>query len=112
MTDWNERARIRRNVRQAPAESDVPKAHGNRDTRRWCRGKVGVEHKLVVASRDQLGKGYGAPVFEPWLVRYCATCGKEFDSYSSMSFAGKREPPEWAATYLAELAAKKPAEGV
>jgi hypothetical protein len=71
-----------RHTHNGPSE---PAHRSTKDKRRWCRGKVGIPHKLVVSV--ELRK-YGFPR----LSRHCSECGKEFDSYGG--YFGK--PPEWA----------------
>ena len=91
--------------RQAPVVDDAPRTRGvpnKRDTKRWCKGKVGVEHKLTVATRSMPGKDHGLPEsFKNWLVRYCTTCGKEIAWYYPMGRA-KKNPPEWVLEFRAK----------
>ena len=73
MSDWNESSSIRKDFRQSHDGPEVPrgyravsadkkrkKKHLNR---RWCRGKVGVEHEVALADKW----GYD--------LAYCSKCG-------------------------------------
>lgn len=100
MSDWNERALARRNARQAPAVSEVPPVRSTKNTRKFCRGKPGVEHKLVVRNRGSIGKGIGVESYDKrWLVRHCSACGKEVDHWFPMGIL-RREPPAWVTEFL------------
>jgi hypothetical protein len=102
VSDWNERALARRNARQAPAVSEVTPVRSTKNTRKFCRGKVGVEHKLVVSDRGSIGKGIQVQDFDKkWLVRYCSACGKETDWWYPMGIL-RREPPAWVIEHLRE----------
>lgn len=111
---WRQRGAARRSTRQAPASTDVAKLRGSRDTKRWCRGKPGVEHKPIVATRSELGKASwdaDRPLRRQSLVRYCADCGKELDSFyqfgGEIPFMRLNEPPQWALDFFAEREKKK-----
>ncbi len=75
-----------RHTHNGPSE---PAHRSSKDKRRWCRGKVGVEHKLhVVLSRRE---------WFPRLLHCCLSCGKEFGSYSGIQWGPwPSKPPEWA----------------
>ncbi len=76
MDEWRERANRRRDERHTLSPNVRPPGGSKKNTRRWCRGKVGVEHKPVV-------KGYGEAKhlagdwanFE-WEIVVCERCGK------------------------------------
>jgi hypothetical protein len=84
-------------VRDARHTHDGPEgAQGSRgkDTRRWCKGKVGREHRLTVTIMSRYGL---------WaeLVRHCSACGKDFGTFWRSSFASmRRNPPDWATREL------------
>lgn len=68
----------------APWNREHKAAPARKDTRRWCRGKVGREHTLAIV-RDDYGWHVGRKCQEPsWLPGYwschhqerCTTCGK------------------------------------
>jgi hypothetical protein len=104
-SSWREGANARREKRQT-AGSDAHATRGvpnKRDTKRWCKGKVGVDHKLVVKTRADIGKDHGLPTsFKDWLIRHCEICGKEVAWWFPMG-GMKREPPEWVVEYKKTL---------
>jgi hypothetical protein len=106
------RSAARKAIRQS-LNSDVSRTRSipnTRDTKQWCKGKIGVEHKLAVKTYLDL-KNWTSPGFEGWLVRYCATCGKELATYAppwrtmvplpQMSRRYQPKPmPEWASEFF------------
>jgi len=80
---WDERTWDKQErTRSAPAK---------KDRRRWCKGKIGVEHKLEVMLRKPMQIGdrieditcrypsWGTRSWCPWMCfhkRECVTCGK------------------------------------
>ena len=83
-----------------------------KDTKRWCKGKVGREHVLQVRDATELGKHR----FSQSLVRFCTKCGKEVDTYwvprqiqlSNGRQCWLRKPtpvPDWVREHLASKAA-------
>jgi hypothetical protein len=109
-SSWREGSAARRVERQAPAAKDVPKTRGTRDTKRWCRGRLGVEHRAVVKTRSELGKDTWSrdhlkPLRRQWLIRFCTVCGKEIDHYYPFGTMIDRPPP-WALEFIAEREAK------
>lgn len=110
---WSHGAAVRKAGRQSPVVDDAPKTRGvpnNRKTKIWCKGKVGVEHKMAVSTYvllkgwDARGCGTLGHAFKGWLIRYCSVCGKELENYmpplSGMS--STRVIPDWAVAYFAE----------
>lgn len=83
---WKARGVAVRDARHTHDGPEVAKPSATKDTKRWCKGKVGREHKLVV-TLDVKWHGY------PRLLRSCTTCGKEFGSYS-----GWGKEPDWVST--------------
>ena len=64
----------RRFERQRPDTPEVPRHRSSKDTRKWCRGKTGIEHRVEV-SYDR-----------PWgVVHFCSVCGKHIEF-------GKQQP--------------------
>jgi len=56
MKDWNESGIRRRDARQTILPDIRPPGRSAKDTRKWCRGKVGVEHKPVCVAYGELKK--------------------------------------------------------
>lgn len=61
--------------RIATASDDVPGKHRRRDRRKWCKGRVGIEHKpeCRLYSDAIWARGY--------YVLVCTECGKHLDTY-------------------------------
>ncbi len=70
---WHASGVVVRDARHTHNGPSEPAHRATKDKRRWCRGKVGVAHKLVV----RLDTSW----IRPQLLRYCTVCGKEFGSY-------------------------------
>ncbi len=102
-------AAVRKATRQSPID-DTPRTRGvpnKRNTKLWCKGKVGVEHKPAVKTWFELKNWQGAPTtWKGWLVLYCSECGKELQSYvPPFDNYPLRKPhvvPDWAAKHFAE----------
>lgn len=103
MTDWNwkqeaTKRRDERNAKDPVRRKPVP---GKKDKKRWCRGKVGVEHKPVCRDYNEAKltryinvAGIEIPLHKGWKLLVCTECGKELAHYYPMG-AFKRNPPEW-----------------
>lgn len=71
MSEWKAGAAQRRDERATKTDLPTRRSRGKKDTRRWCRGKVGVEHvTLPVIWFSMLGSTYG------W--DECTNCRKKF----------------------------------
>lgn len=105
-------------VRDARHVHDGPEVVGGpskrKDTKRWCKGKVGREHTVVVRDATDLGKRR----FRMQLIRCCATCGKELETWwapwkvrgtdgvEREILMNRRKPmPDWVREHLASKAA-------
>jgi hypothetical protein len=88
VSDWDDEPRLDERRAAAP---DVPRHRARKNRRRWCRGKVGVEHVLDVRVSRHLSalNRVGAPCYRPewwprsWWCnheRYCTNCGKIIDA--------------------------------
>lgn len=80
MSDWKDGANKRRDARNTKEPETKQKSKpAKKDTKKWCAGRVGREHTLEVSNyRDT--KGWPS-IFGNWWVLYCATCGKELDTF-------------------------------
>jgi len=89
-TSWRARGIVKKDARRTHAGPEVTTAVGptKKDTKRWCKGKVGREHGFVVAVSHR--------EFFPRLIAYCPECGKEFGCYSGHRWPGDSGPPTWA----------------
>lgn len=97
MSEWRERANRRRDQRQTKLPAIRAPSASKKDTKKWCRGKVGVEHKPVCVAYDD-HKRSSLRVSE-WKILLCSTCKKELDYWwpSPFDWPGKKPqtPPEW-----------------
>lgn len=95
MSDWRERANKRRDERQTKVPNIRAPNGSRKDTKRWCRGVVGREHKPVCVSYNEL-KHSDASYPKEWRVLVCETCRREMDYYWPSPF--HLEPvqkPDW-----------------
>lgn len=84
-------ANKRRDQRQAKINVKPPSG-GRKDTKRWCRGKVGVEHTPVCVDYNA-HKNVGW--FPGWKLLICSECKRQLDSWMPVSWCKDKEPPEW-----------------
>src|SRR5271165_5583339 len=78
MSDWKESANKRKDKRHTK-DSDEHKTttqSNKRNTKKWCKGKVGVEHKLECRNYNEV-KNTDRPYLDSWRVLMCSVCGKE-----------------------------------
>jgi hypothetical protein len=78
-----------------PRDRPLP---STKNRRRWCRGKVGVEHAPVC--RDyRATKGYPDSfqgLFVGWRLLVCTACGKELAIHAPSGWHARRQaPPAW-----------------
>ena len=57
-----------------PMPGEESRALGERDTRRWCRGKVGVEHEAVWQFWMECS---WKKVSSDWQIKRCVRCGRQ-----------------------------------
>ena len=88
---WKETAAERRDARHTKVPDDPRPTPGKKDTKRWCGGKVGREHKpkcMPYGSRFMSGMD----IFKDWRVYACTACGKELERYAPIRF--RSDPPQ------------------
>ena len=77
-------------------QEDEPTLRRQRKNRkRWCRGKLGVEHQPVCMTYRE---AKGAPLFpsqeaDRFLV--CRVCGKELQHWWTMFKSSRQNKPDW-----------------
>jgi hypothetical protein len=89
MGEWQESSNRRRNARQTVLPVIRPPAASGKNTKKWCRGKVGREHKPQCINHNSI-KG--------WKILACTECGKHLDFWWPMIWRPKDEqakPPAW-----------------
>lgn len=92
VTSWQESANRRRDERHTVADIRPP-GGSKKDTKRWCRGRVGREHKPECRTYSEHKRvGYGPD----WRLLICAECGKELDRYMPIRWFKTKDPvPTW-----------------
>jgi hypothetical protein len=88
VSDWKERATKRRDARHT-AIPDIRKPGGSgRNTKRWCKGKIGIEHKPECREHNGIAKRK---------VLACSVCGKHLDYWFPYwdGLDGRRAKPSW-----------------
>lgn len=81
MSEWKEGAAERRDARAT--KDEIEQRVGNakkKDTKRWCRGKVGKEHTSVVGKRHPNPCGQSR-WFGCWHYEFCSVCGKNLQYF-------------------------------
>ncbi len=91
-SSWRGRAVHRRNERQTAVPEIRPPSGSKKDTKKWCRGKVGVAHKPVCVAYDE-HKRTNLRVPE-WKILLCSECKKELDYYWPSPFRWHDREPE------------------
>ncbi len=95
-SDWKAGGLKKRDAQHTKTEETSPGRGKKKDTKRWCKGKVGRVHipgcrkEYMTLSHDkQLFLGY---------QKFCITCGKELDFWrGGKSWLGTKKPrPDWA----------------
>lgn len=94
MSYGRESANRRRDARQAKVPDVRAPSVTRRDTKKWCRGKIGVEHKPVcVAYNDLKNSSVHAP---DWKILICTACGKQLAHWWPSPFRPTTEQaPDW-----------------
>ena len=93
MTERAKHAARIRDQRQSRDDPRPPSGSG-KNTKRWCRGKVGREHKPECRSYNEVKRVTFAP---EWKLLICSECGKELDFWMPSRFFKKDRPaPMWA----------------
>lgn len=96
MSDYKQDAARRRDERSAkPDDGPCAGPARHKDKKRWCKGKVGREHKAVCHVYSEVKRWLTADYqlrVKNWRVLVCSTCGRELDIW----YGGKKsERPEW-----------------
>lgn len=101
MSEWRVGAARRRDARNTRSPAEVPKgaaANAKKNTKRWCRGKVGVEHKpkcVDYAETKFIGDGHSLKrLYTGWKLLVCTECGRELAKHWPIG-SQKKNPPEW-----------------
>lgn len=102
MSDWKDGANKRRDERHTKnpdePEKGTPKLPKKKDTKRWCKGKVGVEHQLKCYSYDELknkNSSLAGSFGKDWKILACTVCGKEIDRWYPFGSRKNNAKPDW-----------------
>lgn len=94
MSDYRQRSIKRRDERNTKVPVIRAPSGSKRNTKRWCRGKVGREHKpRCVDYSDLKNVTWGSK----WKVLLCDECGKQLDHWwpRMFDFETAKTPPAW-----------------
>jgi hypothetical protein len=104
MSDYKEEEAKFKYNKQAPLEEEIPKkapTSKKKDTKKWCKGKVGREHKGVCMTYDEAKGGRFTSAngfFGDFNARsrylICIVCGKELSCYYP-SKNDTKPKPDW-----------------
>lgn len=76
---------------------DNPTKHrSSKNRKRWCRGKVGVEHTPECRDYQDVKNWRAGTMLNGWKLLVCTACGKELDTYMPPMFGVGRPIPDWA----------------
>jgi hypothetical protein len=94
MSDYREQANKRRDARQAKGPVIRPPGGSKKDTKKWCRGRVGVEHTPVCVDYDAHKR---TTFTSGWKILVCSACNKQLDHWwpNIWSKNGGGTPPDW-----------------
>ena len=96
MKDWNESGITRRDARQTIVREIRPPGRSGKDIRKWCRGKIGVEHKPVCMAYGDLKNTTGTtPISREWRVLVCIECDKVLDRWQPWPWTHNEKKPGW-----------------
>jgi hypothetical protein len=80
MSEWKQGAAARRDQRATKTDA-VPPYRSRKDRKRWCKGKVGVEHVTkVMPAFPQYPDGFLG--LGKWKIDVCEKCGRHVRFYS------------------------------
>jgi hypothetical protein len=95
VSDYRESANKRRDERQQKCDVRAPSV-SKKDTKKWCRGKIGVEHEPECVDYDQHKR---SAIGSSWKLLVCKNCNKELDYWYPPRFPSffihRRQKPEW-----------------
>jgi hypothetical protein len=62
-------------------DDEIPKHKSRKNTRKWCKGKEGVEHQPIWEKNEKFSWTEST-----WLVYRCQRCAKEIETYYEGKF--------------------------
>jgi len=99
MSEWKAGAAKRRDTRATKTPDAIVNVKGKtKKTRRWCKGKAGIEHKPECMPYKPMVMN-SVNIFEEWRELVCSVCGKRLASWSPMPkewrIDSKKSKPAW-----------------
>jgi hypothetical protein len=89
-SNWKEGSVKRRDARHTKSSDEHRTTVPNkRNTKKWCKGKVGVEHKPKCMKYSEVKRS--GKLFDTWRILVCTVCGKELGTY----YNTKKNKPDW-----------------
>lgn len=67
-----------------------PRVGNKKDTKRWCKGVVGREHKLQCVRYQEYKN---SAIGKDWRLLLCTECRKELDYWYPMRWSTHQQPP-------------------
>lgn len=98
MSDRKKDAAERRDERNIAGDLDEKSSGQTRhkDKKRWCKGKVGVEHTPVcMPYRKHHGLAVLDGAMKNWRELVCSRCGKVLDYYYPFNRSRGKKKPDW-----------------
>jgi hypothetical protein len=106
MSDWKEESNKRRDIRHTKDSDEHRKESSvkKKNTKKWCKGKAGREHKSVCMTYAEAklsaeernlkrpGVGYIGKSMSRYRFLVCTSCGKELAIYYGFKSEDK---PDW-----------------
>lgn len=93
MSEWKQGAAKRRDARNTALPAIRPPSGSKKNTKKWCRGKAGVEHKPVCRDWSEVKN---VTYMRGCKLLICAECSKQLAWWFPWP-GTKSEPPAWAA---------------
>ncbi len=91
MDSWKEGAAKRRDQRNTKVSDDPKPAPAKKDTKKFCKGKVGTPHQLECVKYVDAKKIDRTGSQQRWRILVCKVCGKELDIY----YGNTKQKPDW-----------------
>lgn len=103
MKTWKEGAAERRDDRHTKSDVIRPRSRRRGGSKKWCKGKPGVEHKPECRSYTDVkhnGQSRAFPdgrdPYAGWKILVCSVCGKEIASWCPWWVNSSHVMPDWA----------------
>jgi hypothetical protein len=101
VSDYRARSIARRDARHTRGSDEHAPVAGQKDTKRWCRGKVGTPHTTRCVRYDDVKRAPFPDAHNSssrdWRILICTACGKELANYWPLDWGaqGQEKKPDW-----------------